>query len=102
MEFTLAERRGDSIIFLLRHRHGDLKQPKPVDFDSNLAEPMRRALSGGSGTLIGVDYRGELVLAAYEPVSELNLGIVSKPSSPVDFPKQNGPKRLKNWVRANM
>jgi PAS domain S-box-containing protein len=78
MEFTLAERRGDSIIFLLRHRHGDLKQPKPVDFDSNLAEPMRRALSGGSGTLIGVDYRGELVLAAYEPVSELNLGIVSK------------------------
>ncbi len=78
MEFTLAERKGDSIIFLLRHRHGNLKQPKPVDFDSNLAEPMRRALSGRSGTLVGVDYRGELVLAAHEPVSELNLGIVSK------------------------
>ena len=78
MEFTLAERRGNSIIFLLRHRYGDLKQPKPVDFDSNLAEPMRQALSGRSGTLVGVDYRGELVLAAHEPVSELNLGIVSK------------------------
>ena len=78
MEFTLAERRGDLIIFLLRHRHGDLKQPKGVDFISNLAEPMRQALSGRSGTLVGVDYRGERVLAAYEPVSELNLGIVSK------------------------
>ena len=78
MEFTVAERRGNSIIFLLRHRHGDLKQPEPVDFSSNLAEPMRRALLGLSGTLVGVDYRGELVLAAHEPVSELNLGIVSK------------------------
>ena len=78
MEFTIAERRGNSIIFLFRHRHGDLKQPEAVDFSSNLAEPMRRALLGFSGTLVGVDYRGELVLAAHEPVSELNLGIVSK------------------------
>ena len=78
MEFTLAERRGDLIIFLLRHRHGDLKQPKGIDFFSNLAEPMRQALSGRSGTLVGVDSRCERVLAAHEPVSELNLGIVSK------------------------
>lgn len=78
MEFTLAERKGDSIAFLLRHRYGDLKKPKAIDFDSNLAEPMRRALSGLSGTLVGIDYRGELVLAAHEPVSELNFGIVSK------------------------
>ncbi len=78
MEFTVAERRGNSIIFLLRHRHSDLKQPEGIDFSSNLAEPMRRALLGQSGTLVGVDYRGELVLAAHEPVAELNLGIVSK------------------------
>ena len=78
MEFTVAERRGNSIIFLFRHRHGDLKQPEAIDFGSNLAEPMRRALLGQSGTLVGVDYRGELVLAAHEPVSELNLGIVAK------------------------
>ena len=78
MEFTLAERRGDSIIFLLRHRYGDLKQPKPFDFYSKLAEPMRRALSGLSGTLVGIDYRGERVLAAHEPVSVLNFGIVAK------------------------
>ena len=77
-EFTLARRQGDNIVFLLSHRHYDLKQPKPVPLDSELAEPMRRALSGLSGTMKGLDYRGELGLAAYEPVAELNLGIVAK------------------------
>ena len=77
-EFTLARREGDNIIFVLRHRHSQLDQPEPVPFDSNLAEPMRRALSGRSGTMIGLDYRGETVLAAYEPVAVLELGIVAK------------------------
>ena len=79
MEFTLAERKNDSISFLLRHRHGGLeKQLDTIEFDSHLAEPMRQALLGRSGTIVGVDYRGELVLAAHEPVSELNSGIVAK------------------------
>ena len=79
MEFTLAERKNDSISFLLRHRHGGLeKQLDTIGFDSHLAEPMRQALLGRSGTIVGVDYRGELVLAAHEPVSELNSGIVAK------------------------
>ncbi len=77
-EFTLARREGDKIVFLLNHRHYDLDKPKPILFDSRLAEPMRRALSGQSGTVIGPDYRDEQVLAAYEPVKELNLGIVAK------------------------
>jgi two-component sensor histidine kinase len=80
-EFTLARREGDNIVFLLNHRHQSidaLDNPKPVPFDSELAEPMRLALSGKSGTMVGLDYRGETVLAAHEPVSELDLGIVAK------------------------
>jgi PAS domain S-box-containing protein len=77
-EFTLARHEKDHIVFLLSHRHLDLQSLKPVLFRSRLAEPMRRALSGLSGTVIGLDYRGENVLAAYEPVQELDLGIVAK------------------------
>ena len=77
-EFTLAKREGDLIIFLLRHRHFDTDIPQPIPFESELAEPMRQALSNQSGTLVGFDYRGETVLAAYEPVAELDMGIVAK------------------------
>jgi hypothetical protein len=77
-EFTLAKMQGDSIVFILNHRHYDLNKPKPVPFNSKLAEPTRLALSGKSGTIVGLDYRGEKVLAAYEPVRELNWGIVAK------------------------
>jgi PAS domain S-box-containing protein len=77
-EFTLSKKEGDNIIFLLSHRHFDLNRPKPVAFDSELAEPMRRALLGRSGTVVGLDYRGEVVMAAHEPVAELDLGIVAK------------------------
>jgi len=77
-DFTLAKREGDKIIFLLSHRHHSLNQPHPVSFNANNAEPMRRALRRKSGTMIGLDYRGETVLAAYEPIEELALGIVAK------------------------
>lgn len=77
-EFTLARRHENQIVFLLSHRHYDLDRPSPVPFDGVWAEPMRQALSGNSGSLIGLDYRGETVLAAHEPVAVLNLGIVAK------------------------
>jgi PAS domain S-box-containing protein len=77
-EFTLGRRDGENIVFLLSHRHYDLENPKPVPFQSELAEPMRRALLGQQGTVIGLDYRGSNVLAAHEPVAELGLGIVAK------------------------
>lgn len=78
-EFTLAARKNNKIVFLLSHRHHGMEEvPESVPWSSGLAEPMQLALSGKSGTLIGFDYRGEEVLAAYEPVAELNLGIVAK------------------------
>jgi signal transduction histidine kinase len=77
-EFTLGRREGNLIVFLLRHRHGTVEHPEPIPIDSQLAEPMRRALNELSGSVIGPDYRGETVLAGYEPVQELGLGIVAK------------------------
>ena len=77
-EFTLAKKQADQIVFLLSHRHYDLDEPKPVQWETNIAAPMRAALSGKSGNIIGLDYRGVKVIAAHEPVAGLNLGIVAK------------------------
>ncbi|NJL59764.1 MAG: PAS domain S-box protein [Desulfobacteraceae bacterium] len=77
-EFTMAKQEGNHIVFLLRHAHDDPAYPRSIPFDADIAEPMRAALSGQSGMMIGQDYRGVLVLAAYEPVKELHLGIVAK------------------------
>lgn len=77
-EFTLARKQGDAIVYLLSHRHTASSHRTTIPFQSNLAQPMHMALLGKSGTMIGLDYRGERVLAAYEPVSILNLGIVAK------------------------
>jgi len=77
-ELTLGRREDDLIVFLMRHRHEETGRPDPVAFSSGLAEPMRRALSGESGSMVGLDYHGETVLAAFEPVIGLGLGIVAK------------------------
>ncbi len=77
-EFTLARRVRDQIVFLVRQRAWDSHRPAPVPFAAARAEPMRRALSGLSGTMIGPDYRGVTVLAAFEPVAVLGVGIVAK------------------------
>ena len=77
-EFTLAKREGEKMVFLLKHRHHVHEKHKPILINSDLAEPMRRALSGRSGTMIGLDYRGVTVIAAHEPVAMLNIGIVAK------------------------
>jgi hypothetical protein len=78
-EFTLSKREGNMMVFLLIHRNGSQRTPSSIPFRSaELAEPMRLALSGLSGTVIGLDYRGETVLAAHEPISEMGLGLVAK------------------------
>jgi signal transduction histidine kinase/DNA-binding NarL/FixJ family response regulator len=82
-EFVAAKLEKDQMVFILSHRHLDHAVPKPIPFStkvagSKIAEPMRRALKGKSGIMIGLDYRSEQVLAAYEPLSTLNLGLVAK------------------------
>ena len=77
-EFTLARREGDEIVFLLSFRHEDPRIQKRLPFRGKRAEPMRRALDGMSGSLVGLDYRGVKVVAAHEPLAALNAGIVAK------------------------
>lgn len=77
-EFTLARRVGNQIEFLLPRRHQGGNQRQTISWNGTFAEPMRRALSGETGILRGLDYRGEKVLAAYEPVDFQNMGIVAK------------------------
>ncbi len=83
-EFTLAEFRNGQIYFLLKHRHENTtsggKNNGPFKMGADLAEPMQRVLRGDSGVMTGTDYRGEKVLAAFEPVraGSKRVGIVAK------------------------
>jgi signal transduction histidine kinase/ActR/RegA family two-component response regulator len=77
-EFTLARREGDRIVFLLEQRFSGNGDTTVLPWSAATAEPMRLALSGKSGTLIGRDYRGVRVLAAHHFIETLNLGIVTK------------------------
>ncbi|MBF0456697.1 MAG: PAS domain S-box protein [Nitrospirae bacterium] len=76
-EFVWGRRESADIVFLL---HSQLSNVKSVPFDSKLAEPMRRALNGQTGTVVGLDYRGEKVFSAYAPLNALgrHSGIVTK------------------------
>ena len=79
MEFAIAERNGDWISYLLRHRHSGLEDHlTPVSFYSDRVVPMQQALLGKSGVTMAEDYRGKMVLAAYEPLNTLNLGLVAQ------------------------
>ena len=81
-EFTLAKLENNQIKFLLLQRNKpDPSLPPPPEniiLGSDYAVPMQLALTGKSGTVIANDYRGALVLAAYEPVAVLDYGIVAK------------------------
>lgn len=77
-EFVLGRRADDRIMILLSSRQGDMDLPDAVPFDSPRAEPIRRALNGEKGCMVGPDYRGVTVLAAYEWIAEMHLGLVAK------------------------
>ena len=101
VEFVLAKRDGDAIHFILQNGNRVSQDPSLfIENDaysdqqlalniitnnipmtgSHLAEPARRALNGISGTDFLVDYEGETVLAAYEPImiSEQLFSLVFK------------------------
>lgn len=77
-EFVVAEARGDQIVFLFRRGPRDAGQLPTISLSEGPDIPIRRALQGMSGTMIGPDYHGVTVVAAYEPVPGPGLGTVAK------------------------
>src|SRR5512144_1452033 len=76
-EVQLARREGDLIVFVTPAR-GSEQPHEPVAFGGPVADPMTAALSGRSGAMIGRDYAGRRVLAAFAPVPHFGLGLVAK------------------------
>ena len=73
-EFALVSLEGSQIKFHAQQRVL-LTSPATIRAgDTELAEPMKRALAGESGTILTRDYRGEIVLAAIETIAGSNLG----------------------------
>ena len=77
-EFVIGRREGERIVLLLRHRHTGVDFPASIEWSGPTAGPIRAALSGQSGSMVGTDYAGDAVIAAYEPVAVLGLGLVAK------------------------
>lgn len=92
-EYTIGYQEGDTLFFLLEGGGYDLDEPRLVPADSARGEPMRQALLGRSGTTVGRDHRGVMVLAAHQPLKELGWGLVAK----IDLAEIRGP-----FVRAGV
>ncbi|MGE0173199.1 MAG: ATP-binding protein [Oligoflexales bacterium] len=76
-EYLLGDQVGNEI-FLYLSKGGRKEMTAKVSWNDKSAEFMRLALSGKSGIMEGVDHEGEPVLAAYQPVPDLKMGIVAK------------------------
>ncbi len=77
-EITIGAPLDGKVVFVFRSRGDEPTHALSIPPGSELGEPMRRALSGLSGNVVGPDYGGVTVLAAYEPLRELQWGIVAK------------------------
>ncbi|WP_205747229.1 hypothetical protein [Desulfopila sp. IMCC35006] len=77
-EILVAEKRDNKIHFIFGHLQDRIIAPGPVAINFSMDTPMLLAISGQSGTVTGMDYSGERVLAAYGYMPELDCGIVAK------------------------
>ena len=96
-EFTVGKRAGKNIQFIIVNGRRIAKDDPfyLTPLDSIKAEPMERAIFGQTGTVMGIDYKGEEVLAAYTPLfmQTETLGLVAK----VDTKEIKAP-----FIRANI
>ena len=72
---VLAERVEDQIVFHFPSRELGNKIPPPVKWDSNIAGPMKLALSGKSGWVEALDHSGVAVITAHEYLPNLKMRI---------------------------
>lgn len=82
-ELVVGMKNGDNIKFFGSKQNkvgneGETMFSRAVPWKSNLAEPLRMALQGEKGTMIGLDYLGRTILAAYAPSKDNQWGIVAK------------------------
>jgi PAS domain S-box-containing protein len=86
-EITVARMEGERMLYVVRHQHGagadgSALPAMTVDVSASRGTttglPMQHALAGEIGTLIGPDYRGTSVLAAYHPTRMGTFGVVVK------------------------
>jgi class 3 adenylate cyclase/PAS domain-containing protein len=77
-EVLLGERVGDELVYLLPSRKLGFQIPSPVSIAAKEAGPMDAAVRGESGTMQGLDYSGDKVLAAYQWLPFMEMGLVTK------------------------
>ena len=76
---VLGQKNGDNIVFLnALHYAPEAVLEKSVSIDDPVAEPMRLALSGNNGLVEALDYRGTMVMAAYQFMPDIDWGLVAK------------------------
>ncbi len=86
-ELIIAKYENQHINCLLHHQAGRLTHPQLISWQHRGSEPIRRALMGQSGVMVGLDSQNRRMLAAYEPITSLQWGLVSKiPLSEVQAP----------------
>ncbi len=79
-EVTLGQKsENGEIVFLNSLRYEpDAALELFISMEATEAEPMRLALAGDNGILVAPDYRGVMVMSAYQHIHETGWGLVTK------------------------
>jgi signal transduction histidine kinase len=78
-EIVIGMKNGDNIQFINSLKYAlDGAIPLKIYLDEDAAMPMRLALDGKYGTVIGHDYRDIYVIAAYQHIPSMEWGLVAK------------------------
>lgn len=77
-EIVLVERHGNMVHYLLPEPGLGFRVPEPVSMEGKLSAAAARTLAGESGVMRGPDFTGTEVLAAYEYLPFLDMGLVVK------------------------